>query len=145
MTDHLYLQSFLRTNGMIAYCDDDDNNNNIHLYSAFLLVIHSALQSVLMVKYYTDLFVKKMNKIIIIIIIIINKIKLQLKSTLKKKCFDFWFESAQLTTCAYTDWHGIPYLRSSVWKSSVTIGFNWLYLVCTKSPLSAERRAVVGL
>ena len=87
MTDHLYLQSLLQTNGMIAYSDDDDNNNNIHLYSAFLLVIHSALQSVLMVKYYTDLFVKKMNKIIIIIII--NKIKLQLKSTLKKKCFDF--------------------------------------------------------
>ena len=73
---------------MIAYSDDDDNNNNIHLYSAFLLVIQSALQSVLMVinliKYYNDLFVKKMNKIIIIII---NKIKLQLKSTLKKKCF----------------------------------------------------------
>ena len=76
MTDHLYLQSLLRTNGMIAYSDDDDNNNNIHLNSAFLLVVQSALQSVLMVinliKYYNDLFVKKMNKIIIIITI--NKI-----------------------------------------------------------------------
>ena len=49
MTDHLYLQSLLQTNGMIAYSDDDDNNNNVYLYSAFLLVIQSALQSVLMV------------------------------------------------------------------------------------------------
>ena len=32
MTDHLYLQSLLQTDGMIAYSDDDDNNNNnIHL------------------------------------------------------------------------------------------------------------------
>ena len=42
--------------------DDDDDNNNIHLYSAFLLVIQSALQSVLtviiLIKYYNDLFVK---------------------------------------------------------------------------------------
>ena len=49
MTDHLYLQSLLQTNGMIAYSDDDDNNNNVYLYSAFLLVIQSALQSVVMV------------------------------------------------------------------------------------------------
>ena len=42
--------------------DDDDDNNNIHLYSAFLLVIQSALHSVLIViiliKYYNDLFVQ---------------------------------------------------------------------------------------
>ena len=78
---------------MIAYSDDDDNNNNVYLYSAFLLVIQSALLSVLMVinliKYYNDLFVKNMNKIIIII----NKINLQLKSTLKKKCFCIFFIS----------------------------------------------------
>ena len=47
MADHLYLQSLLQTNGMIAYSDDDDNNN-VYLYSAFLLVIQSALLSVLM-------------------------------------------------------------------------------------------------
>ena len=42
--------------------NDDDDNNNIHLYSAFLLVIQSALHSVLIViiliKYYNDLFVQ---------------------------------------------------------------------------------------
>ena len=42
--------------------NDDDDNNNIHLYSAFLLVIQSALQSGLIVinliKYYNDLFVQ---------------------------------------------------------------------------------------
>ena len=41
-------------------------NNNIHLYSAFLLVIQSALQSGLIVinliKYYNDLFIKKEKK-----------------------------------------------------------------------------------
>ena len=31
-----------------------------------------------------------------------------------KKCFYFLFESAQLTTCTYTDWQGIPHLRSCV-------------------------------
>ena len=42
--------------------DNINNNNNIHLHSAFLLVIQSALQSVLIViiliKYYNDLFVQ---------------------------------------------------------------------------------------
>ena len=89
---------------------NNNNNNKIYLYSAFLLVIQSALQSVLIVinliKYYDDLIVKKnkkwMNEWIIIITITIIKtnMKLQLKSTLKKKCFDFWFESFQFTTCA---------------------------------------------
>ena len=41
---------------------NNNNNNNIHLHSAFLLVIQSALQSVLIVinlmKYYNDIFVK---------------------------------------------------------------------------------------
>ena len=42
--------------------NNNNNNNNIHLHSAFLLVIQSALQSVLIVinlmKYYNDIFVK---------------------------------------------------------------------------------------
>ena len=42
--------------------NNNNNNNNIHLHSAFLLVIQSALQSVLTVinlmKYYNDIFVK---------------------------------------------------------------------------------------
>ena len=42
--------------------NNNNNNNNIHLHSAFLLVIQSALQSVLIVinlmKYYYDIFVK---------------------------------------------------------------------------------------
>ena len=42
--------------------NNNNNNNNIHLHSALLLVIQSALQSVLIVinliKYYNDIFVK---------------------------------------------------------------------------------------
>ena len=42
--------------------NDNNNNNNIHLHSALLLMIQSALQSVLIVinliKYYNDIFVK---------------------------------------------------------------------------------------
>ena len=42
--------------------NNNNNNNNIHLHRAFLLVIQSALQSVLIVinliKYYNDTFVK---------------------------------------------------------------------------------------
>ena len=42
--------------------NNNNNYNNIHLHSAFLLVIQSALQSVLIVinlmKYYNDIFVK---------------------------------------------------------------------------------------
>ena len=42
--------------------NNNNNNNNIHLHSAFLLMIQSALQSVLIVinliKYYNDIFVK---------------------------------------------------------------------------------------
>ena len=42
--------------------NNSNNNNNIHLHSAFLLVIQSALQSVLIVinlmEYYNDIFVK---------------------------------------------------------------------------------------
>ena len=60
--------SFIRV-GFLAYGfnskDDNKNNkddNNIHLHSAFLLVIQSVLQSVLIVinliKYYNDIFVK---------------------------------------------------------------------------------------
>ena len=41
---------------------NNNNNNNIHLHSALLLVIQSALQSVLIVinliNYYNDIFVK---------------------------------------------------------------------------------------
>ena len=41
-----------------SFNNNNNNNNNIHLYSAFLLVIQSALQSVLiainLIKYYND-------------------------------------------------------------------------------------------
>ena len=44
-----------------AFNNNNNNNNNIHLHSAFLLVIQSSLQSVLIVinlmKYYNDLIV----------------------------------------------------------------------------------------
>ena len=62
---------FLRkvcTQFFVAKCSKSNNNdnNNVHLYSAFLLVIQSALQSVLIVinliKYYNDLFVKNKNR-----------------------------------------------------------------------------------
>ena len=42
--------------------NNNNNNNNIHLHCAFLLMVQSALQSVLIVinliKYYNDIFVK---------------------------------------------------------------------------------------